>query len=148
MSATSAQAATSAASMLVTATVQGACAVTANPLPFGNYSTTATSTANSTIGVICTYGTPYNVGLNAGVGSGASGTSRLMTQAAGTSTLTYNLYSDAGLSTLWGGTVGTNTVAGSGTGLGQNLTVYGQVPSGQNVPAGAHTDTITVTLTY
>ena len=109
-----AQAATSTASMLVTASVAASCVITANPLPFGTYSTTAASTANTTIGVVCTNGTPYNVGLNAGTGTGASGTTRLMTQAAGVSTLAYNIYSDAGLSTLWGNAVGTNTVAGTG----------------------------------
>lgn len=148
LSTVAAHAATSTASMLVTATVLSYCAVTANPLPFGNYSSTATSTANTTVGVLCTNGTPYNVGLNAGVGTGATVANRLMTNSGGTATLAYNLYTTSALSSVWGNTVGTNTVAGTGTGLSQTLNVYGQILSGQNVAAGLYTDTITVTLTY
>jgi len=49
---------------------------------------------------------------------------------------------------LWGNTVGTNTVAGTGNGASQSYTIYGQVPP-QNTPTPAvYTDTVTVTVTY
>jgi len=44
--------------------------------------------------------------------------------------------------------VGTDTVAGTGTGALQSLTVYGQLPANQKVLPGSYSDTITVTITY
>ena len=105
------------------------------------------STASTSVVVICTTGTPYNVGLDAGVGSGASVTTREMT-GAGATTLGYSLYTTSGYGTVWGNTVGSNTVLGAGTGVAQTLTVYGRIPVGENVVPGAYTDTVTVTLTY
>jgi len=49
---------------------------------------------------------------------------------------------------VWGNTVGTNTVAGTGTGNSQSLTVYGNVPAQATPPAATYNDTITVTVTY
>ncbi len=49
---------------------------------------------------------------------------------------------------MWGNTIGTDTVAGTGTGSNQSLTVYGRVPV-QSTPVGAtYTDTVIVTVTY
>ena len=96
--------------------------------------------------VTCTNTTPYNIGLDAGTGSGATVATRKLTS--GGATVNYTLYSDSGRTTLWGNTVGTDTVAGTGNGTGQTLTVYGRMPP-QTTPApGTYTDTITVTVTY
>ena len=35
-----------------------------------------------------------------------------------------NLYWNAALASVWGNTIGTNTVPGTGSGLAQNITVY------------------------
>ena len=49
---------------------------------------------------------------------------------------------------MWGNTVSTDTVAGTGNGSGQSYTVYGRIPA-QTTPApGNYADTITVTVTY
>ena len=71
----------------------------------------------------------------------------------GTETLEYNLFSDPGRNTVWGSTVGTNTVGGLGTGLANALTrtVYGQVlnnAANQAAAVGNYGDTITVTVAY
>jgi len=100
----------------------------------------------STIAVQCTDTTPYDIGLDAGTGSGASVATRKMTS--GGATVNYRLYSDAGRSTVWGNTVSTDTVSAVGTGAAQSYTVYGRVPP-QTTPApGTYTDTVTVTVTY
>jgi len=134
--------------MGISATVLSSCGVTALPLAFGTYSPTqaTATTATTTVAVTCTNGTPYNVGLNAGTGTGATVTTRKMTS--GGNTLNYSLYSDSGYSTVWGSTIGTNTVTGTGSGLAQTINVYGSITALQAVPAGSYTDTITVSLTY
>src|ERR1700758_48857 len=112
----------------VTATVLATCMISASNLGFGNYSGAA-ATGTATITVTCTNTSPYNVGLNAGTASGATVTTRKMVGPGGQ-------------------TVGTDTVAGTGNGSAQTLTVYGQVSAGQYVAPGAYSDTITATITY
>jgi spore coat protein U domain-containing protein, fimbrial subunit CupE1/2/3/6 len=106
------------------------------------------SAANQTsaITVTCTNTTPYNVGLDKGL-NGPSVTNRQMKSGAG-ATINYALYSNAGMTLNWGNTPGTDTVAGTGNGTGQVLTVYGQIPA-QTTPApSTYNDTVTVTITY
>jgi len=62
--------------------------------------------------------------------------------------LAYKLFSNSGHTTNWGNTVGTDTVAGTGTGAAQSLTVYGQITAAQFVRPGSYTDTVTATITY
>jgi spore coat protein U domain-containing protein, fimbrial subunit CupE1/2/3/6 len=139
------RAATVTATMPVSAVVVASCAVQADPLDFGNYSGLKLA-QQTTLSVVCSRDTAYNVGLNAGTGTGATTTTRVMT--GGTGTLDYQLFQNAAHTTNWGNTVGNDTVEGRGSGLEQTLTVYGQIPSGQFPPAGSYSDTITVTVTY
>ncbi|MDO8838566.1 MAG: spore coat U domain-containing protein [Parvibaculum sp.] len=132
----------------VTATVNHACLVSASDLNFGVYdpfSETAHDGA-TTLGVTCTIGTAYDVGLSAGLGAGATVAARKMT--AGENTLTYSLYRNASRSQVWGVTVDTDTVPGTGTGASQTLDVYGRIPALQSVPPATYVDTITVTVWY
>jgi spore coat protein U-like protein len=103
--------------------------------------------STSTISVTCTKASTYDVGLNAGLATGATVTTRKMTGPA-SALLSYKLFSNSGYTTNWGNTVGTDTVAGTGSGSAQSLTVYGQIPAGQSAAPGSYTDTITATITY
>jgi spore coat protein U-like protein len=135
-------------SFTVSATVVSNCNVSAANLNFGTVGTlTSNVDASSTMNVTCTNGAPYDVGLSAGNGTGATVTNRKMTSGGG-ATVNYALYQNSGRTTNWGNTVGTDTVSGTGTGSAQALTVYGRIPS-QVTPAPAtYTDTIVVTVTY
>ena len=129
-------------------TITATCIInSASTLNFGSQGVlTANVDQTSTIQVQCTNTTPYNIGLDAGIGSGATVAVRKMTS--GGVTINYSLYSNAGRTTVWGNTIGTDTVASTGNGASQAFTVYGRVPA-QTTPAPAtYTDTITVTVTY
>ncbi|ASV83823.1 spore Coat Protein U domain protein [Ochrobactrum quorumnocens] len=117
-------------------------------MDFGTHGVLAANTdATSVVTVQCTNTTPFNIGLSEGAGSNASVASRLMTGAGG-ATVTYSLYQTATRDTVWGASVGTDTVSGTGTGAAQQFTVYGRVLP-QNTPApGVYTDTVTATITY
>jgi len=138
----------------VSITLTATCTITsASALNFGSAGILSTAIPQtSTINVICSSGTGYNIGLDAGTGTGATVAARKMTN--GGNTVTYSLYRDAAHTQVWGNTVSTDTVAGSGDGLaaGQNYTVYGLVPAQTTPPASAggttYSDTITVTVTY
>jgi spore coat protein U-like protein len=144
----SAFAATTTTTFTVQMTITASCIInSAGTLDFGASGVLASATnASSTIQVQCSNTTPYNVGLDAGAASGATVTTRKMTNAS--NAISYSLYSNAGMTTNWGNTVGTDTVAGTGNGSSQSFTVFGQVPA-QTTPAPAtYTDTVTVTVTY
>ena len=141
-------AATTTTTFTVSVTLAATCTInSASTLNFGNQGILSTNVdQTSTIQVTCTNSTPYNIGLDAGTGTGATVATRKLTS--GGATVNYSLYSDSGRTTVWGNTIGTNTVTGTGNGAGQNYTVYGRIPS-QTTPApGTYTDTITVTVTY
>lgn len=130
----------------VSATVQATCVISATALSFGTY-TGAVDNATSTVSVTCTNTTTYNVSLNPGTASGASVTTRKMTGPS-SALLNYTLYSNSSRTTNWGQTIGTDTVAGTGNGVAQALTVYGTIPASQYVTPGSYADTITATVTY
>jgi spore coat protein U-like protein len=143
-----ANAATSTAQFLVTANVNAACLISATDLNFGDYLTGAQLDGQSEITLVCTDTTAWNVGLNAGTGSGATVNTRHMTGPGG-ATINYGLFTDAARSDNWGNTVGTDTVSGTGSGTTQFVQVYGRIPSGQTTSApGGYQDTITATVTF
>jgi spore coat protein U-like protein len=139
-------AATTSATFTVTAQVLTDCAITANNLNFGNYSGVFVD-QTTTLTATCTTGTPYTIGLNQGTSTGATVTARKMTGPA-TDLLAYGLFQDSGHSVNWGNTIGTDTVANTGTGVAQSFTVFGHLPGSQFVAPGAYSDTITATLTF
>ncbi|MBX9747168.1 MAG: spore coat U domain-containing protein [Hyphomonadaceae bacterium] len=132
----------------VSATVLATCEVIANDLAFGSYDPVAAAhlDASTTLSVTCTNGTGYNVRLNLGEGAGASTATRFMDN--GAQTLGYTLYRNAGRTQLWGTTIGSDTLAGAGTGAPATITVYGRIPMQQAVPSGTYDDTVTVTVTW
>jgi spore coat protein U-like protein len=141
-------AATSTATFTVQVTIVATCTInSASTLNFGSQGIfTANVDQTSTIQIQCTNTTPYTIGLDAGVGTGATVAVRKMTS--GGATVNYTLYSDSGRTTVWGTTIGTNTVAATGSGAAQSYTVYGRIPA-QTTPApGTYNDTVTVTVTY
>jgi spore coat protein U-like protein len=141
----SGQTSTATATISVTATVLSFCTITAQPLPFGNYSNVSLN-GTASLAVTCTNGSAYTVILDLGTGTGATVAARKMTL--NTSTLSYGLFQDSGRTVAWGPTVGTNSEAGTGNGLTQTLTVYGNIPAGQFVTTGNYTDTVTATINF
>ncbi|MAZ39929.1 MAG: spore coat protein [Legionellales bacterium] len=142
-------AATSTTTFTVSAEVSADCSVSANNLTFDTYDPTSSSNddATTTIDLTCTATTPFNIGLNAGTGTGATVTTRILTN--GASTLDYSLYRDASRTLVWGNTPSTDTMTSIGTGSEQEFTVYGRLPGSQaGAIPGTYSDTITVTVTY
>jgi spore coat protein U-like protein len=132
----------------VRATITATCVILTSPdIDFGSLGVlSANAQQSSNIQVQCTNTTPYNIGLNAGTGSGASVTTRKLSN--GGAVINYSLYTDSAHTIVWGNTIGTDTVSATGSGASQSYPVYGLIPP-QTTPApGSYTDTITVTVTY
>jgi spore coat protein U-like protein len=150
VSGTSAFALTASDTVPVTATVIDSCTVNSTALTFGNYNGIVGSALDSvgTVTAVCTMGTAFSVALDAGTGSGAAMTARLLTGPGG-ATLAYSIFCDAPRTQVWGdGSGGTDVATGTGTGVAQSFTMYGRVPSLQTSTVGSYTDSVTVTLTY
>lgn len=146
---------TATSNLSVTATVTANCSISTSPVAFGAYdpvSVNATTAldGSGTITVTCTSGANGTITLGQGADPGGGSTdtapARQMKDA-GTDVLAYTLYQDSGRTTVWGNTAGTG-VSDVGTGVAQNVTVYGAVAAGQNVPAGSYSDTVLATVTF
>lgn len=133
-------------------TLKANCTISGTALNFGaavGVLTTAVNATN-TLTVTCTNTTPYNIGLDNGTAAGSTTTTRLMagvtTPAA---TVPFTMSQDSGHATNWGNTQGTDTLAGTGNGSAQSLTVYGQIPAQAFTPVPqSYTTTITATAYF
>ena len=143
--ATAASAGSANANLGVSASIAATCTISTSAVAFGAYAGTEVD-ATGTVTANCINGTAWTIGLGAGNGTGATTSNRKMT--AGANTLGYALFSDAGRTTNWGNNVGTDTIAGTGTGGSQNQTVYGAIPTGSLPAAGSYTDTVVATINF
>ncbi len=142
-------AATANSNMGVSGSVANNCTISAGALSFGAYNTLAVTAQDgtATLSVACTTGASAPIAL--GFGVNGTTTQRKLTDGAATpNLLSYDLYTDAAHTAVWGNTAGTNDRAYTGTGAADTVTVYGRIPAGQNVPAGSYTDTVQATITF
>jgi spore coat protein U-like protein len=120
------------------------CTVSASGVVFGSYDVfnPASLDGVGNVNVNCDPVIGFTVKLSAG---GGSYSQREMSGTGGV--LDYNLYTNASRSIVWGDGAG-GTGVGGGTGGNVNLSVYGRIPAGQNLPAGSYGDTIVVTVEF
>jgi len=127
----------------VTVQVLASCSISSSNMTFSSITTgtTSNSDATSSLTVNCSSGTPYTISL--GNGSNYMNVRRM---AWGGSYLNYLLYQDSARTTEWNGTI---TKAATGSGSDQLYTIYGRIPSGQNLTnTGSYGDTVIATVTY
>lgn len=136
----------------VTITLQSSCDLSTAPtdMDFGSVGLLSQDyTASSSIYVTCTSGTNYELELDDG--QNADATTRRMFDG-DSSYVSYRLYRDNGRTELWGdGTTFGNASARTGTGSEETVAVYGsvlQLDNPSTPPAGAYSDTVTVTVTF
>jgi spore coat protein U-like protein len=121
-----------------------ACTISALPIAFGAYTGTLLAPGSTSVTVTCPLLTIYSVALGAGLGVGATTTTRKMT-GPGSTQLNYQMFQNSSRTTNWGNT--TDTVSGVGTGSAQTLQIFPQAAAGQIVQPGTYTDTVTVSVT-
>ncbi|MGY0798196.1 Csu type fimbrial protein [Lysobacter sp. A286] len=140
----------------VTITIDKSCDVTStSDVSFNSrFASAGTVSTNGGVTIQCTVDVPYNVALNAGNNGGTDITARkMLISGGGTDTIAYQLYQDTA-QTVWGQTVGTDTVTGTGIGFGaaatfnQPHTVYAEATIVGTEPVGSYSDTITATVKF
>ena len=125
----------------ISASVARNCVLTAGSIAFGAYDPlvahdTAPLNQTGTFTVRCVKGVVAQVGLDDGVNGG-----RQMSDG-GTALLDYELYKDAARTSVWdesgAGRYSYTALSKAAT----TLTIYGQVPGGQDATEGSYTDTV------
>jgi spore coat protein U-like protein len=147
MAAQGALAATQSVGVTVSANVSSVCAISAGSVSFGEVGLTGPTDTNAIVSTTCTNGAVYSIGLDNGLNT-LAGQRRLVS---GVNSLNYDLFKDPGHVERWGSTAGVDTAADVGTGLPQDLTIWGEIPGGQALTSGngsAFADTVQVTVTY
>ena len=157
--ASAAFAGTAIGSMNVSATVVADCNVNSvgamafgTTLGLGFTIGSTNATASAVINYTCTNTgatAPHiRLGQGANPDTGSSDTAPLRRMKdAGTNYISYALFQDLAHATPWNNTTGTG-VTGTANGLVQNVTAYGLATAPQNVPAGAYTDTVVVSVDF
>jgi spore coat protein U-like protein len=149
-------AATDTENLTVSATVVETCIINSTTaVAFGNYDPVDThsgSTLDNSAGNInltCTDDSLATITIGQGSNPDGSSTDAapLRQMLNGTFDLPYQLYLDSVGGTVWGDTTLTGK-SYTGVGTAENVTVYGRIAAGQNVPAGSYTDTVLVTVTF
>ncbi|MFH0900400.1 MAG: spore coat U domain-containing protein [Pseudomonadota bacterium] len=102
--------------------------------------------ATGSVTVACTKGTSPTIDLD--LGQNASGTTRRMANGVG-DFLSYEVFQDAGWTTVWGSGAGSNLAAGVAPSKApRSFTTYARIPAAQDVPTGAYSDALTATVNF
>ena len=150
-----ANAGTATTTMTVNATITGACTISASTiLDFGSIVATnvAVTPGTGTLSVNCTTTLPYDISMDDGVNTSGLGihNRRMKDNAATPNYLTYQIYTDAARSIIWGTAVGVDVKSGIGIGAASPITVFGAVLVQTTPPANVvpYADTLTATITF
>jgi spore coat protein U-like protein len=127
----------------VTANVQDACRISSNPgtVNFGTYDPTDTSdniAGTTSFGYKCSKGTNYKVYITR---------NNVMTSS-GSDTLTYDLYSNTGRTTVFPATAAAATQQQSTSNGEVTVDIYGKIGAGQDVSSDTYTESDTITVDY
>jgi spore coat protein U-like protein len=139
------------ANLSVTATVSANCTISTTPVAFPAYdpivaNASVNDDGTGSVIITCTRGTAATIGL--GLGANASASQMRMKDAT-TDYLNYALYQDSGRATVWGNSgAGLLSPVAAPDKTPRTFTVYGRIPSAQDVPAGSYTDTVVATVNF
>lgn len=147
-----ADAGTASTTLNVSFTAVAACTVSTTAVNFGSGTGLTDVLANGDVTVNCASGTPYHIALDAGLHTQPN-MARAISN--GTNAEYYTLSKNNSNWLEWGDSDYSNTYSGgssladTGSGSAQAHTVYGYLYSSVSaLPAGAYSDTVTVTVYY
>ncbi|MCX7990973.1 MAG: spore coat U domain-containing protein [Proteobacteria bacterium] len=126
----------------------GQCTVSATNINFGIYDINSTTnlTSTGTISVTCSNDTNVVIAIGQSIHGGIN--PRRMKHSIYNDFLSYNIYQNAGMTTIWGdGTNGTTPMIINRIGRNKTYTYYGTLFAGQDVSSGTYNDSLTITIT-
>ena len=132
------------------------CSLSTGTVVFGSYDVfnPGSLDTSATLVASCSRsGGPQNVTVDIGIGPGAYGgnTANRKMKAISGDLLNYNLFKDAGKTSVWGQVSGLDTfrqtlVVPNKSSAQLTATIFGRIPAGQNVAKGDYTDNVVVTV--
>jgi spore coat protein U-like protein len=125
------------------------CAISSiTSVDFGTYDVFSTFSNNNGIGSVSIDCQGGGSNLLVTLSSGQSNTYVSRTMRSGPNSLGYNLYTSAARNVVWGdGTGGSSTMMVNKNST-TTLSVFGQIPAGQDVAVGTYTDNITTIINF
>ena len=126
------------------------CTISATSVNFGNYNVFTAAPLDST-GTVTYNCNDKAKNITVMLSKGVSGTYSPRTMMKGAEPLSYNLYTDAARSIVWGdGTGGTSVHSSANPPADTNvvLTIYARVPASQDVTAGSFSETISAVINF
>ncbi len=132
----------------VSANVMNDCLIDTTPVAFGSSGNLSSTTrATGTVLVKCTAANSYRITLNGGTVTNAAGDRKMKNVDTG-ETASYRLSTSLD-GPIWGdGANGTTTYDSVGTGLTQQITIYGLVPSQTTPSPGNYSDRVTALIYF
>lgn len=101
--------------------------------------------SQAAVNLRCTRGTSYSIALEGANGSSDPQRRRLVS---GPNSMTYALYLDAARTKPWGSSMGQDTLVGIGSGLNEQVRIFGRIHA-QNAPfPGNYSDSIVMSVRY
>lgn len=116
---------------------------------FGAYEVSSPLTNNNGVGsftIRCQGGGNPSLIVKLNPGQSHSFASRVMTS--GANSLNYNLYTSAARTVVWGDGSGGSSVMAISRNQTTTLSIFGQIPAGQDVAIGIYTDTLIATVEF
>ncbi len=125
------------------------CSITSlSAVDFGTYNVFSAQSNTNGVGnvsVRCQNGPPTFV---VNLSSGQSNSYILRIMKSGGNILNYNLYTSAARIVVWGDGSGGSSTMSVNRNNTTTLSVFGQIPAGQDAAVGAYTDNITTTISF
>jgi spore coat protein U-like protein len=121
----------------------------ASPVSFGVYDIFSTMPNNNGVGSLtidCKGAGNDNFEVSLSTGQSHSYAMRVMRS--GSNRLNYNLYTSADRSVVWGNGRGSSQAMTVRKNKATTLSVFGQIPAGQDAAVGTYTDPIVATVTF
>jgi spore coat protein U-like protein len=128
----------------------GSCSISTTPVSFGAYSTAdpVPLASTGTITYFCAQSAQAKtvvIWIDKGQYASSNNPRQM---ASGADRLDYNLYLDAGHTSVWGDPNPNQYAFAPANGVSYDVTVYGLIPALQDLPVGTYTDTLVVTLNW
>jgi spore coat protein U domain-containing protein, fimbrial subunit CupE1/2/3/6 len=135
---------------LLAAPAEAACTISTTAVNFGTYNVFQ-GTPDDAVGQVTVRCTTLSLFVRVDLDRGGAPSFDPRQMRQGSEILTYNLFRDAARTTIWGdGTGGTQDFFQFIVPANQNInvSVYGRIPAGQDVSAGAYSNTVTATISF
>lgn len=145
------QAANQTSNINSSATISPKCSISGNKIDFGDVSPRNSGfiSVTSLLRTICTKSTAYSIVIGPGENGDILNRKLKASTAANSDTLTYTIYDSASFSNIVGdGTNGTVTLSGTGTGIVEEIVIYGYLNLKQYISPDYYYDNLSVIINY